>query len=89
MYLFERALDANDKADSKDLYQKVEKMIEDSDNLSASMQLEYASLDVKYNNIIGNDISDKVHQIELRLPKLESEAYMSEGHISILKIVIA
>ena len=38
---------------------------------------------------MGLDISDKVHQIELRIHKLEAEAYMSEGYISVLKLAIA
>lgn len=39
--------------------------------------------------MIGIDITDKVHQIELKIPKLEAEAYMSEGHISVLKLAFA
>jgi hypothetical protein len=38
---------------------------------------------------MGNDITDKVHKMELKIPKLESEAYMSEGHISVLKLAFA
>ena len=64
-------------------------MVEEQENLAAALQLEYYSLDIKYSQLTGSDIADKVHQIELRLPKLEAEAYMSEGYISILKIVIA
>ena len=64
-------------------------MIDEYDGLSASLQLEFYSLDVKYSTMLGIDISDKIHQIELRIPKLEAEAYMSEGHISVLKLVIA
>ena len=39
--------------------------------------------------MFGIDIADKVHQIELKIHKLEAEAYMSEGYISVLKLVIA
>ena len=89
LYLFERAIDANDKVQSKELFTKVEGLVEEQENLAAALQLEYYSLDIKYSQLTGSDIADKVHQIELRLPKLEAEAYMSEGYISILKIVIA
>jgi len=38
---------------------------------------------------MGVNIADKVHQMELKIPKLEAEAYMSEGHISVLKLAFA
>lgn len=53
------------------------------------MLLELYSLEIKFSKLTGEDISEKIHEIELRIPTLESEAYMSEGHISVLKLAIA
>ena len=72
LYLFERAIDAGDKAESKELFGKVEPLVEEQENPSATLQLEYYSLDVKFSQMMGSDIAEKVHHIELRLPKLEA-----------------
>lgn len=56
---------------------------------SASSLLEFYSLEIKFNALTGKDITDKLHQIELKMPRLEAEAYMSEGHISVIKLALA
>jgi hypothetical protein len=89
LFLLERAVEEGDKAEAKSTFQQVELLVEESDNLTASLQLEYYSLNIKYCQLQGLEIGDKIHQIELKIPKLEAEAYMSEGHISVLKLVIA
>ena len=35
---------------------------------------------------MGTNIKEKMRKMELMIPKLETEAYMSEGHISVLKL---
>ena len=40
---------------------KVEKFVEESDNLAAGLQLEYYSLDIKFCKLMGIDFSEKVH----------------------------
>ena len=39
LYLFERAIDANDKAEGKELFGKVESLVEEQENISATIQL--------------------------------------------------
>lgn len=72
LFLLERAIEESDKNEARNIYGKVESLVDEYDNLNASLQLEFYSLDFKYSNLMGIDVSDKIHQIELRIPKLEA-----------------
>lgn len=45
--------------------------------VSASVTLELYSFEIKYSKMTKTDISDRIHEMELRIPTLEQEAYMS------------
>jgi hypothetical protein len=48
----------------------VSELIAESENPTASCLLEFYSLEVKHSKLTGIDISDKIHEIELRIPRL-------------------
>jgi hypothetical protein len=46
-------------------------------------------LEIKHSKNKKINIDDKIRRMEMKIPALEVEAYMSEGHISIVKEAIA
>lgn len=87
LMLLEKAIEEKDLKDSEELFSLIAES--DEEARPANVLLELYSLEIKYSKLTGTDISEKLHEIELRIPTLESEAYMSEGHISVLKLAIA
>lgn len=86
--LLEKAIEDKDAKEAGLLFQLIEDNQEEEGH-PANVLLELYSLEIKFSKLTGKDISEKIHEIELRIPTLESEAYMSEGHISVLKLAIA
>lgn len=52
------------------MFRIVEEVILELENPSASIMLEYYSLEIKFNALTGTDITDKLHHIELKMPRL-------------------
>ena len=50
----------------------IQELISECDGVGASVQLEFYSLQVKYAQLTGQDFSDIIHEIELKIPKLEA-----------------
>lgn len=71
------------------IFKVVEEVLRNIEKPSASSLLEFYCHEIKFNQLTGIVNKSKLRQIELRLPKLEGEAYMSEGHISVIKLAIA
>lgn len=84
--LLDKAIEEKDLKEADALFQLVSG---NDEALTASMQIELYSLEIKHGRLTGCDMSEKLHEIELRIPTLETAAYMNEGHISVLKLAIA
>lgn len=54
------------------MYGIVQQLMEEMDNISASIQLEYYSLEIKYSKLMGTNIKEKMRKMELMIPKLET-----------------
>jgi hypothetical protein len=87
LMLLEKAIEEKDLKDADALFELVGGSEEEAP--PANVLLELYSLQIKHSRLTGSDISEKLHEIELRIPTLEAETYMSEGHISVLKLAIA
>lgn len=86
LMLLEKAVEEKDIKDAEELFDLVGR---NEEALTPSMQIELYSLEIKYGRLNNCDMSEKLHEIELRIPTLETAAYMNEGHISVLKLAIA
>lgn len=87
LMLLEKAIEEKDLKDADALFELIEGSEEEG--APAPVLLELYSLEIKHSRLTGKDIGEKLREIELRIPTLEAEAYMSEGHISVLKLAIA
>ena len=87
--LLGRAIEEKDKADAQHMFGRVQEMIEAGEEPPASVLLELYSLEVRYSRLMGINIGERVREMELKMAELEEEAYMSEGHVPVLKLAFA